>query len=502
MSKQLPERPHWGQLKKQAKTLLHDVRAGDADALARTGGKPAASAFALHDAQRVIAREHGFASWTKLKAEVAARLAAQEPDPWLALAAAVQANDASAAERLLTRFPELGAKLDDPLPEDPFGATALLTAVYRDNQALADVLLRAGADIDARSHWWAGGFGVLDHDGSLVSFLVERGATIDVHAAARLGRLDRLRELVAADKSLVHARGGDGQTPLHFAATVEIADYLLAHGADIDAQDVDHESTPAQYLIRRHPNVVRHLVARGCRTDILMLSALGDLPRVRQLVAAQPDAVRTTVSDAYFPRRRLRSGGTIDQWTLGWHKSPHALAREFGHDAVFDFLMAQTPAELQLAIACELGDAALVARLEQTSGRTPVAPELRPKLSHAARNNQTDAVRLLLEAGWPARTLGQQGETPLHWAAFHGNAAMTRALLQHGPDLEACEPHHDGTPLRWAIFGSEHGWHRETGDYPTVVSLLLQAGARPPETATGTPQVRAILRQAGVKEAT
>ncbi len=245
MSKQLPERPHWGQLKKQAKTLLHDAQAGDPAAVARIGKTANPAHFALHDAQRAIARDYGYASWSKLKTDVAARIAAQQPDSWLALAAAVKADDAAAVEAALARFPELGAKLDDPLPDEPFGATALLTAVYRENRSLVDVLLRAGADIDARSHWWAGGFGVLDHEGGLVSFLIERGATIDVHAAARLGRLDRLRELVAADPALVHARGGDGQTPLHVADNVAIADLLLAHGADLDACDVDHESTPA-----------------------------------------------------------------------------------------------------------------------------------------------------------------------------------------------------------------------------------------------------------------
>ncbi len=73
---------------------------------------------------------------------------------------------------------------------------------------------------------------------------------------------------------MVHARGGDGQTPLHFASTVEIAEFLLAHGADMDALDVDHESTPAQYMLRvehvRHyprdrQDVARYLVSRGCR---------------------------------------------------------------------------------------------------------------------------------------------------------------------------------------------------------------------------------------------
>jgi len=69
--------------------------------------------------------------------------------------------------------------------------------------------------------------------------------------------------MIAADPQAVHARGGDGQTALHRARTVEMAAYLLDHGADIDARDVDHESTPAQYLVRTRQDVVRFLVSRG-----------------------------------------------------------------------------------------------------------------------------------------------------------------------------------------------------------------------------------------------
>ena len=75
----------------------------------------------------------------------------------------------------------------------------------------------------------------------------------------------------------MHARGGDGQTPLHFATTIDVAQLLLDHGADIDARDVDHESTPAQCMVRDRQEVARYLVSRGCRTDILMAAALGDL---------------------------------------------------------------------------------------------------------------------------------------------------------------------------------------------------------------------------------
>src|SRR5690606_35671544 len=72
MSKVLPERPDLDQLKKQAKELLIAVRAARPEALVRAGQENAA-AFSLNDAQRVLAREYGFPSWTKLKLHVETR---------------------------------------------------------------------------------------------------------------------------------------------------------------------------------------------------------------------------------------------------------------------------------------------------------------------------------------------------------------------------------------------------------------------------------------------
>src|SRR6185312_1002575 len=119
--------------------------------------------------------------------------------------------------------------LNQPLDGLAFDAPAVVGAAH--NRDMIDLLLAAGADINARSGWWAGGFGVLDSvDPALAPFLIERGARVDAHAAARLGMIDRLRTLVAADPAVVHARGGDGQTPLHFASTVAIAEFLLDHG--------------------------------------------------------------------------------------------------------------------------------------------------------------------------------------------------------------------------------------------------------------------------------
>ncbi len=272
---------------------------------------------------------------------------------------AIQANDAAQVVEALKRHPELTEKLDDPLPGYFFGGTALLAAVNKRNREMIDALLRAGADINARSDWWAGSFGVLDNASGLEDFLIERGARVDAHAAARLGMLDRLKELVAADPGLVHARGGDGQTPLHFASSVEIAEYLLAQGADIDARDIDHESTPAQWMAGERQEVARYLVKRGCATDLLLACALGDLDLVRRHLDTDPASIRMSVSEEWFPKRDPRSGGKIYIWVLGANQTAHQVARKFDHEEIFRFLMERTPETLKLALACELGDAAL-----------------------------------------------------------------------------------------------------------------------------------------------
>src|SRR5205085_9368091 len=133
--------------------------------------------------------------------------------------------------------PEMKEIINEPVAA--FDAPVITRVRSRE---MLDVLLEAGADINAKSRWWAGGFGLLHSaEPDLADYAVQRGAVVDGHAAARLGMIDNLRELVTSDPTLVHARGGDGQTPLHFASTVEIAEFLLEHGADTDARDVDHE---------------------------------------------------------------------------------------------------------------------------------------------------------------------------------------------------------------------------------------------------------------------
>lgn len=395
MTQPLPAAPHWGHLRKQAKDLRKAFHDNDADAVRRIGlhhpHPGQAAPFKLADAQLVVAREYGFASWPRLKKHVLTPTPAQIEQ----FKGAVEAGDAPGLETLLERTPALASVVNEPL----FGFDAPAIVFRANNRALVDVLLRHGADINARSRWWAGGFGILDGaDAETADALMERGARLDIHSAAGLGRRDDLAGMLQADPTLVHARGGDGMTPLHFAKTPEIAALLLDAGADIESRDVDHGSTPAQYAVRDRPDVCRYLVAQGAQSDIFLLCAVGDVADVRARVEADPGLL-------------------------------HALTGQGPHNP------APAPGE-HIYIYTLGGDA------------TP--------LTVAAKSNRRDMADALLDLGADVNAR-DGGATALHAAAWAGHADMVRFLLEHGADPTLEDNEHHSTPAGWA----EHGGRTE-----------------------------------------
>lgn len=301
-----------------------------------------------------------------------------------------------------------------------FGATALIRAVDAGSRPMVDLLLELGADIDQRSDWWAGSFGVLDSaSDEMAAHLLRRGATLTPHAAARLGKIDELRAMLAADPSVVHARGGDGQTPLHFARTTEIADLLLAHGAKIDALDIDHGSTPAQWLTSSRPEVAGHLVRHGAAADPFLAVRVGEVDLLERLIQKEPQGVNVRVSRERFPVSPP-AAGHIYLYTIGE--------------------------------GCTLVHA-------------------------AAGTDHLSIIRWLAERGADANARGGYDDgTPLHAAAWGDKAAAIGALLDAGSDINAKSGRmHHNEPIGWAIVSGAVGafrtllgrgavvqpWHRE-----------------------------------------
>ncbi len=494
----LPPNPSLDKQRKLAKALARDYWRGRPAAIERVRAlhprPPAPTAFALSDAQLVVARGYGFAGWPHLKRKIESLT--KSPDELFA--AAVETGDIDQVRRLLESHGDLVARIDAPM----FAFDSPAVHAARTNLELLDLLLAHGADLNARSSWDKGGFGVLEQvTPDEAAPLIARGARVDIWAAAHLGRMPELAKLVEQERSLVHAKGGDGKRPLHFARTVEIAGYLLAHGAEIDALDDDHDSTPAQHLVGDHPDVAAFLVARGARSDLLLATALGDLALVRRHLDGAPGAIAMRVDQEWFPMvDTAANGGHIYQWTLGFHVSAFDVARKRGHADVLELLLQRAGPLERLTDALWCGDDA---RADAVLAADPHVVEratggVLRQVADAARNNNPTAVRAMLRRGFPATALSQHGGMPLHWAAFHGNPDMMGDILRHAPPIEAQDRQFQGTPMGWLIHGALNPWRGvSTGRHDACARLLLDAGAEVDEASlpTGHDAIDRVLRR-------
>lgn len=137
MAKQLPARPNLDHLRKQAKTLLADLKRGDATA-ARTfitylpearkmsPAKVRAAAFRLADAQSAIARQNGFESWTSLSLHV--EQLRQLEGEWTFVALQVDAADVPAAALARSRLLIDGDRFRMESPEASYDGTFTIDA--------------------------------------------------------------------------------------------------------------------------------------------------------------------------------------------------------------------------------------------------------------------------------------------------------------------------------------------------------------------------------------
>jgi len=493
----LPSNPNLDKQRKLAKALARDYWRGKSEAIEQVRAlhpkPPAPENFTLSDAQLVIARGYGFTGWPHLKQKIESLT----KSPAELFKAAVEAGDVDHVRQLLQSHADLVSMINEPM----FSFKRPAVHVARTKLELIDLLLSHGADLNARSSWEKGSFGVLEQvDPNEAAPLIARGARIDIWAAANLGMMADLAALVAGDPSLVHAKGGDGKRPLHFARTIQIARFLLEHGAEIDALDDDHDSTPAQHLIGDRPEVAAFLIAQGARSDLLLAAALGEVALVRRHLDADPRVVAMRVDQDWFPMiDTAPNGGHIYQWTLGFHVSAFDVARKRGHAEVLDLLLKGADPLDRLLDALWCGDNAraetLLADDPQLVAHAP--QKALHQVADAARNNNLPAVRAMLGCGFPVTALSQHGGMALHWAAFQGNADMVEEVLRYNPPIGAQDRQFHGTAMDWLIHGASNPWGSSSGRHGECARLLLGAGVRVDEASlpTGHDAVDRALRE-------
>jgi ankyrin repeat protein len=393
--------------------------------------------------------------------------------PHTLLIRALEANDVAAIEALIHDHSGL---LNAPNLRPAVTAARTI--------ATAERLLGWGADTGAVGKWWAPGFYTRSVAAGVGRFLVERGAPLTAHAAAGLGLADHLADLLAADPSLIDAKGGDGCTPLHFARDLETAKVLLARGARVDARDDDHESTPAQWLIGEAPDVARFLLEHGAAPDIFLAAALGDRGLAERLIQADPGCLAHRIGrlPEFPPIGHKGRGGTIYQWTLAFNSYAHQIALQKGYRELFAFLYENSDTPTRLLVSCVL---ARRPEAEAIAARNPGLVDSLPAADHelVARycwetNTNYEAVKLMLDIGFPvAHPERSHGYSPLHNAAWSGAADLVDLLIARGHPVDLVDPTFKATPLGFAIYDCTVEKRHPEGDFGRAVKSLLDAGS-------------------------
>ncbi len=495
-SQQLPERPNLEQLKKQAKTLLHAAQNKDTAALARfkvlpalaskTDAELAIASVALHDAQSVIAREHGFPSWNRLREHVeeqslsfaaavdefvrcatgnapgrAFRLLGLHPGiAHASLQAELVLGDAAAVERRLKNRPSAATEAGGVQNWEPL-LYVCHTCLHHDAPARADglvamarLLLARGANPNAFYTWrwhaelprtalW-GAMCAMGHL-PLAEVLLEAGANptdgVSLHMAASGGNLAALELL---RRHGVNVNGIPGGLPplryiLEFTENIAGPRWLLEHGADANLTwgELDEAAI--------------HVAARKL-----------DLPLVELLARHGADL-----------SRRRKDGRT-----------PYALAELQGNVRVAQWLFAQGAGDElsdldRFVAACARGDRATAESMLRA--RPELRRELRREhhlmLQVPAEHGDVGVVETMLACGFDPAAKDKDNVTALHRAAMDGRAEVVRVLLAHGAPIDARDGMFDAPPLIWAAEGSRRPQGNGV-DHRDVVRQLIAAGAK------------------------
>jgi ankyrin repeat protein len=451
-SASLPPAPSLEQLRKQAKELLRAHRAGDPAAAARVAAHDPGEPLKLSGAQHVIAREHGFPSWPRLKAYVE-RVAAHGPD--------LQHAYHEDLDYYEGRAYGLHASARDGTP----GAVA---AFERWSAPLTEAGARA---VVARQHGFASWPALRRH----VAGLRDSGEPFArAYRAVEAHDVDGLRAQLETFPDLATAVGTNGNDLLGMAGATcdeRLVRVLLDAGAD-PMRGNNHGWTPLhQAAYSNLPLLARMLLDEGVPVDV---SARGDggTPLIVALFWGHRKVTEVLAEHGVHPRN-LRAAAGLGRLDLveelvapDGRLAPDAGAHRAyyrPHSGFPDWRPSDDPQEVldeALAWAARSDRVAVLEPLVARGARPEADVYRGSALMWAAACGRTAAARRLLELGadpsgrstFGGPTHGE-GVTPLHLAAQDGHLETVRALLDAGADPRARDANFDATPDGWAEYG-------------------------------------------------
>jgi RNA polymerase sigma factor (sigma-70 family) len=401
------------------------------------------------------------------------------------LAELIRAGDLAGVRRLLDASPKL-LHAGDRDSNQP-----IHWAVMTRQPEIIDELLSRGADIDAARFDGARPIHLTNGDYSfrgwrdvlrkvptpddIYRHLVARGAYVDGWMAARKGDIDRVRELIDADPTLVNRNNeynsyytGSGSVLSNAAAGnhLDIVRLLLERGADPNFP---------QEGIAPHGGALYAAVGQDNYEMAKLLLDRGAYPNPP--VESSADAIWIAIRDGNLRMvQLLASFGAV--WDI-----PIDLRGKLRYEEI-----AATGLVRPMKILAYYGDVATARPLLEVNPHLADDPE---SLTQAAEQGRDEFVRMLLEfspdaarrvtVSKPRRMaelLFAHGMdpnrpnwfriTPLHRFARHGDVESAAVYLDHGADIEAVDGERDSTPLAWAAMDGQ----------TRMVKFLLSRGAR------------------------
>jgi hypothetical protein len=514
----LPAHPNLGQLRHQAKDLLRAARAGDPAALTRI--EAVSGRLTLAAAQLALAREYGFASWSRLRGEVGARTQEMSEQARVFVEASIRGR-MGRAWRILADTPEIAgysfatavvlgnaARVREELERDPAqaarvdadtGWTALHALCssrwHRVDPAHAEGMLEvAGLLIDCGAD---PNTPIADRPGRPGGRSALGCATATASAGAgNLALIDLLLErgAIVADHDLYLAGfAGDGHRCLqlliaHTPSVAEIAEMALA--APISEHDVEG---------------LRLLLVAGADPRRYFNDEHEPCPVVYEAISGRcsPEALELLLAHGADPNAPGPQG-----------RSPYRLATARAQVELVE-LLRRHHAEDDVTEVDRLLSAFLRGDRDDAHRRLANSPGLLDKLTdlergaivEAAEVGNAQAVGIMVELGLPIQSrAGSDGATALHAAAYCGSVETVRLLLHRGADIEAADTTWGAAPLEWAIVGSgDQPGRNPTPDWVATVQALIDAGAStqtislsPDDPKAPSPDVAQLLREQGI----
>jgi ankyrin len=357
-----------------------------------------------------------------------------------------------------------GADVESPNAD---GQTALMIVARTGRVDAARLLLKHGAKVNAVERWrgqtalmWA----VAQKQPAMVAELVKAGA--DVNARSTVNNWER--QVTAEPRAIYRPAGG--LTPLLYAARegcVECARTLVDAGADLNLADPENISPLLMAVINGHWDTAQYLIKKGAnpnkwdfwgRAPLYAAVDLNTIPR-----GGRPD----------WPSLDEATPLQVVEMLLDAGANPNAQLklsppfRNIGNDRGLDGML--TTGATPLLRAAKALDAPAIAlllsrgadiTLTNSRGVTPLmaaaglgsvdADTRGFYLSEDTQQRSIESLKLLLKAGGDINAKDPRGLTPLHEAARWGWNDVVQFLVANGADLNARD-NRGNTPIDSAL---------------------------------------------------